>query len=111
MFMPMIRSFEVYEEADAARAEMLAAGLPADELNLRVIQDEAGPVEGNFLVGNGRAADDDPYTTNFEKAVTRGTFLLEVHSRDAGLRDVATGIFQRHPCTDAIAAGNQAAPG
>ena len=107
---PMIRSFEAFDDAATAQAELVAAGLPVDALNLRVLQDEAGPVEGNFLVGNGRDSADDPYTTNFKHAITRGAFLLEVHTRDAGLRVVAEGIFRRHRCTDAVAAGGLAGP-
>ncbi|MDB5890871.1 MAG: hypothetical protein JWP47_1702 [Polaromonas sp.] len=111
MHSPLIRSFEAFDDAAAAQADMVAAGLPADTLNLRVLQDEAGPVEGNFLVGNGRETTDDPYTTNFKHAITRGAFLLEVHTADASLRELADSVFRRHRCTDAVAAGARARPG
>jgi len=57
---PLLRSFGTLDEMMAARQALLAAGLPADRIETRVIQDEAGPVEGNFLVGNGRTTHGGP---------------------------------------------------
>ena len=45
---PMIYSYTTFEDAQAARAALIAGGLSAE---LQVIADEAGTVEGNFLVG------------------------------------------------------------
>ncbi|MDM5178042.1 hypothetical protein PO883_12655 [Massilia sp. DJPM01] len=44
--------FDAFDTAQQARAALLADGFGADALELKVHDDEAGPVEGNFLVGN-----------------------------------------------------------
>ena len=86
---PLIRSFSSLEEATAAQAALLADGVDAQAVELRVIDDEAGPVEGNFVIGNGRTAHGGPpggirtgpqvpYEENFQDSVHRGGFLLIV---------------------------------
>ena len=50
----LVRSFATLERAEAARSAVLSLGVSSDAVQLQVLQDEAGPVEGNFLVGNGR---------------------------------------------------------
>ena len=74
----MVRSFATLERAEAARSAVLSLGLSPDAVQLQVLQDEAGPVEGNFLVGNGREAPDDTsaYEANFANPVARGSCLL-----------------------------------
>src|SRR5947209_5699400 len=106
MSTPLIHSFQSLDDADAARAALLDAGVPADAIELRVINDEAGPVEGNFLVGNGldqresqRQDTDDPnpYKANFQNAVTRGVFLLIVGPIDGADRDRAASVLRSGP--------------
>ncbi len=74
----MVRSFATLERAEAARSAVLSLGVSPDAVQLQVLQDEAGPVEGNFLVGNGREAPDDTstYAANFANPVARGSCLL-----------------------------------
>lgn len=74
----MVRSFATLERAEAARSAVLSLGLSPDAAQLQVLQDEAGPVEDNFLVGNGREAPDDTstYAANFANPVARGNCLL-----------------------------------
>lgn len=118
---PLIHSFQRFDDAEAARAALLSAGLDASALELRVIADEAGPVEGNFLVGNGRDARDDtvetglrggpdapPYADNFAAAVTRGVYLLVVQPGDRDEREKAASVLQRSGGVDAAAAGDSA---
>ena len=74
----LVRSFATLERAEAARTAVLSLGVSPDAVQLQVLQDEAGPVESNFVVGNGRAAPDDTsaYKANFAHPVARGTCLL-----------------------------------
>jgi hypothetical protein len=55
----LVRSFATLESAEAARVAVFSLGVSPDAVQLQVLQDEAGPVESNFVVGNGREAPDD----------------------------------------------------
>ena len=85
----IVKVFDRYEDAEQARSALLAAGFGPGQVRLQCNEDEAGPVEGNFLVGNGRragrgggvssrAADhgDLPYELNFDHPELRGLNLL-----------------------------------
>jgi hypothetical protein len=93
---PLLKVFDDLEAADAARHELIKAGWLPAAIQLRVLEDEAGPVEGNFLVGNGRAArgaqrpspaplnHPPDYELNFARVVWRGVCLLVVDVADDG---------------------------
>ncbi|RZI54314.1 MAG: hypothetical protein EOP12_03575 [Pseudomonas sp.] len=74
----LVRSFATLERAEAARIAVLSFGVSPDAVQLQVLQDEAGPVKGNFLVGNGRESrvDTSAYEANFANPVARGSCLL-----------------------------------
>lgn len=102
---PLIRSFSSLEEASAARDAVVARGIDRDAVELRVLEDEAGPVEGNFLVGNGRTLDggrpgavkggpDIPYEDNFRDVVRRGSCLLVVNVLNDSSRQAATAALE-----------------
>ncbi|HZF79538.1 MAG TPA: hypothetical protein VEZ89_07080, partial [Rubrivivax sp.] len=55
-FDPLVRSYASLDDATHTRQALLNEGIDPDQVLLQVIQDEAGPVEGNFVVGNGRTA-------------------------------------------------------
>ena len=87
-----IFSFRSLADAQRARDALAGQGFGKDALHLRSIADEAGPVQGNFVSGNGRPADpgapqgvigsgDEPYPKNFDPVVDRGSQLLEVEVR------------------------------
>jgi hypothetical protein len=124
MSSPLIHSFESFDDADAARVGLLSAGLPQSAIELRVIADEAGPVEGNFLVGNGRFVSGDPtrageqresdappYGANFENAITRGVYLVIVDTDDGTARARATSLLAASPGRNLDTAPSQAGPG
>ena len=48
----IIRTFIHPAAAEQARAELLAAGIPADGVEVTVRIEETGPVQGNFTVGD-----------------------------------------------------------
>lgn len=94
---PLVRSFDTLEAAQAAHQALLQAGVPAGQMALRVIDDEAGPVQGNFVIGNGvtsegrppqgvLAGGEVPYEPNFARPVDRGVHLLLVQGSAEGDR-------------------------
>lgn len=104
VFDPLVSSFDSFEAATRAREALVAGGVNPDMVQIRVIQDEAGPVEGNFWVGNSRAADggeskgiragpEVPYDKNFRNTVNRGVHLVMVNVTEAILRERAQGIL------------------
>jgi hypothetical protein len=52
MQQPIVRTFKHVTAAEQARAELLAAGVAADDVAIDVRIDETGPVQGNFTVGD-----------------------------------------------------------
>ncbi|HYF19623.1 MAG TPA: hypothetical protein VEA40_17285 [Ramlibacter sp.] len=107
---PLVRSFSTLEEASAAQSALLASGLAPGAAELRVIDDEAGPVEGNFVSGNGRTTDGGPprgmrtgpqvpYEDNFQKTVRRGAFLLIVSAQQDQV-DAVRAVLDRFEGVD-----------
>ena len=89
----LVRTFSDFDKAQAARVALLAAGLPTGKVQLTSIEDEAGPVEGNFVIGSGkpsrdrppqgaRTGPDVPYDPNFSRTISRGTHLITVETAD-----------------------------
>lgn len=107
----LIRSFGSLEAATAARQALLDAGVAPEQAELRVIEDEAGPVEGNFVIGNGVTTEgrpprgvlvggEVPYGPNFARTVARGVHLLLVHGLTAAQREQAEALLLTHGGTD-----------
>ena len=107
----LIRTFERYADAQQAREALLAAGFDG-RVELSVPDDEAGPLEGNFAVGNGRAASagdarqpftrpgDDVYHRNFRHAPQRGMNLLIVQAEQDDEHERACAILDRYGAID-----------
>lgn len=87
----VFRSFARFEDARRARDELIASGFPASAVELRSLEDEAGPVAGNFTVGDGRPArgSRDRYERNFADSASSGTNLLVVSAQDETQRERA----------------------
>jgi hypothetical protein len=106
MTTPQLRTFSSFDEANAARDALVAAGADPQSMELRVMETEAGPAEGNFLVGNGRhtsggteplgSAQHAPYDDNFKRAVHRGEYLLIIQSSLP--QDVVESVLRRFDC-------------
>ncbi|MBB1600798.1 hypothetical protein [Variovorax sp. UMC13] len=108
----LLRSFDSFEHAEAARTALLDAGLPPGTVRIEVLQDEAGPVEGNFLVGNGRptagaasriapgGGAGAPYEHNLSKVITRGVYLLVVDAVDPARRASMEALLATSPGLD-----------
>lgn len=107
----LIRSFDTFDAAQAARQALVQAGVPPGQLELRVIDDEAGPVQGNFVIGNGittegrppqgvLAGGEVPYEPNFARLVNRGVHLLLVHPGDGIDQDHAEQVLAQQGGVD-----------
>lgn len=110
MSTPLVRVYDKLSNAEAARRQLLAAGFSAPDVHLASTQDEAGPVKGNFTVGNGGPADkglsgllgssvgtgDDVYRDDYQHPEQVGTFLLTVEAGDDQQRRRASDIMEQH---------------
>lgn len=114
----LVRIFESFPAADSARSELLASGFPMDGVEFTVRENEEGPVQGNFYVGNGReqggingSAQDSSYRSNFGDVAQRGVYMVTVEVNDEAEAGRAKEIMDRlgGVDVDAIAAGRQSA--
>jgi hypothetical protein len=91
---PLVVTFDRLTDAEAARHALLDAGFAPSSIHLVSREDEAGPVQGNFTVGDGHPdTHGNPYELNFEDVVQRGTLLMSVDVDDPARRIVAAGIL------------------
>lgn len=94
----LVRIYDRLADAEQARESLLASGFAPPNVRLSVRDDEAGPVEGNFITGNGRDTRDrseDLYEPNFAEVVQRGTCMLMVDAEDEERRLRASEILDR----------------
>lgn len=93
----VVGSFDTLPAAANAVNALIAAGVEHGAIRLNVIEDEAGPAEGNFIIGNGvtvhgkqvgpiRADGDEPYDLNLRNPKDRSGQLVMVHARDEAQR-------------------------
>ncbi|HVE54506.1 MAG TPA: hypothetical protein VNB23_14095 [Ramlibacter sp.] len=101
-----LRSFSSLDDASGALQALADSGVPKGSMELVVLQDEAGPVEGNFLIGNGatthgdepaavRTGNEVPYDENFRAPTHRGGFLLVLSGLDEAQLAAADPLFAR----------------
>ena len=84
MASPVVQSFDRLDEAERARDALIASGFDQTSVHLDAREDEAGPVQGNFTVGDGKPyAGEDGYDRNFRKVESRGAILLRVEVASA----------------------------
>ena len=95
----VFRLFDSYALAEQARNALLADGFARDGVELTVQEDEAGPVRGNFIVGDhtGRTGEEDPvYRRNFAPSRQEIRCLITVAVDDPILADQAAFILQAY---------------
>ncbi|NHZ90497.1 hypothetical protein F2P45_15930 [Massilia sp. CCM 8733] len=86
--------FDDVDRAEEARAALLADGFDASALELKVHNDEAGPVEGNFYVGNTPSeSEQHVYDSNDANPVQRAQCMLVVDANDAATAARACAIM------------------
>jgi len=95
---PIIRTFIHVAEAERARAELLAAGLAPDAVQVEVRVDETGPVQGNFTVGDapsvtGKTAYSHTYAPTAQDDVR--DCQLTVSAADPAQAETAAAILDR----------------
>ena len=104
----LIRIFDHFPDAERARIRLLAEGFPPHAVQLDAGDDEAGPVQGNFTVGNRdtmtsrleRAinalfgGDNHMYRRNYGKTAFRGMVRLIVAVSDPQEQERAHAIVQ-----------------
>ncbi|GAB3669290.1 hypothetical protein [Ramlibacter alkalitolerans] len=100
----LVRSFSTLDDALAAQDALAAAGIARELLELTVLEDEAGPVASNFLIGNGqthhggtpapvRSGGEVAYDANFRATEYHGAYLLTLHQLGPTQRSVAQSVL------------------
>ena len=95
----LLRMYDTLDHAEMARNALLAAGYSGDQIQLEAMNSEAGPVAGNFTVGNSTdhsnhsgIGDSGDYSKNFEHvrqgAIIKLTVAVESDSRHAQANEV-----------------------
>ncbi|MDB5966086.1 MAG: hypothetical protein JWQ72_2586 [Polaromonas sp.] len=94
----VLRIFDRLEAAENARRALLGAGLPGRCMTLAARADEAGALEGNFLVGNPKRGDaaNGNHEDNFCHVVQGGIYLLTLTSDDNATCSLAASVMDGH---------------
>jgi hypothetical protein len=91
---PLVVTFDRLADAEAARQALIDAGFTPASIELVSREDEAGPVQGNFTVGDGHPdTHGNPYELNYEDVEQRGTLLMTVDVEDGERRALAASIL------------------
>jgi hypothetical protein len=105
---PLIYIFDDFDAAERAREELIEFGFAAPAVNLEVRDDEAGPVQGNFTVGDSPAvAGSEAYKHTFANTTHRGLCMLTVAPENASQRDYAVGLLARYGVGEGTAGRNR----
>ena len=98
----IVRIFDVYDHAQSARDALLAEGFPPDGIMMSIANDEAGPVEGNFTVGNlPMESDRHTYDRNYAEVPKVAQCLVMVAADDEAAAAKAASILARFGARDA----------
>jgi hypothetical protein len=97
----IVRIFDDFEAADRAREELVAAGFIPDAVELCPQDDEAGPPQGNFTVGDAPSvAGGTDYNDTFKPREQRTPYLMVVTPADAAQAEFALGVLERYGAKD-----------
>jgi hypothetical protein len=114
MTFQIVRTFRVFAAAERARDELLAAGFPRESVELSVLDDEAGPGQGNFTVGDDpkvKGGEDYSRTFAHDPGAPHDHCTISVTATDRAQLEQAELILARYGATDIDAvAGRKAAP-
>jgi hypothetical protein len=98
---PLIYVFDEMATAQRVRDELLKCGFDPAGVRLSSTDDEAGPVQGNFTVGNSPAAvGGADYKDTYAGATQRGTCLLTITPVDATQAQYAVKLLARYGVCD-----------
>ncbi|MBW8896720.1 MAG: hypothetical protein JF619_01050 [Massilia sp.] len=99
----IVRVFDQIDQANAARDALLKEGFDGEAIALHAWSDEAGAMEGNFLVGDytGRSEAEDPvYGRNFSPDRQRSPVRMTVEAGNPAMADFAAGLLERFGARD-----------
>lgn len=97
----IVRIFDVFDHAQRARDALLAEGFASEGVTMSIANDEAGPVEGNFTVGN-LPMESEYHTHDRNYAAVRQAeqCLVTVNAPDAAVAARAATIMARFGARD-----------
>jgi hypothetical protein len=109
----LIYIFDDFDAAERARAELIKYGFDAAGVSFEVRDDEAGPVQGNFTVGdNPEVAGGSDYKKTFANATHRGLCMLTIAPSSPAQAEYAVALLARYGVTEATPPnGAQSKPG
>lgn len=100
---PIVRTFKQLSSAEQARQEILAAGVPEQDVTIDVLISETGAVQGNFTTGDDPAVEGKTAYSATYAPVAQGDVrdcMIVVNAPDAGLAQRAEDILARHGALD-----------
>lgn len=113
----LVTTYDLFSNADHARTALIEAGFEPSKLHLNVNNDEAGPVEGNFTVGNPSPTDkennggisgffkslvgiektgDEDYQETYQNVVQRAAYVLIIEADNEQESQYASDVAHRH---------------
>lgn len=97
----IVRIFDVLDQAEQARRALLVEGFDADAVQMSIANDEAGPVAGNFTVGNSPIESaHHTYDANYASVRHANQCLMTVLAADAAAASSAAAILDRFGARD-----------
>ena len=97
----LIYVFDDFDMAQKARAELIQYGFDKDAVELRISDDEAGPVQGNFTVGDAcHATPGSDYASTFGTVAHRGNCMLFIAPTSPTHTQYAIALMARYGVSD-----------
>lgn len=97
----LIYVFDDFDVAQKARAELIQYGFASDAVELRISDDEAGPVQGNFTVGDAcHASPGSDYASTFGTVTHRGNCMLMIAPSSPTHSQYAIALMARYGVSD-----------
>lgn len=105
----LIYVFDDFAVAERAREELLSCGFERGAVQLTVRDDEAGPAQGNFTVGDHpAAAGGTDYQSTFANPTHRGHCMLTITPFDPAQSRYAIALMARYGVSEPPAIPGQA---
>jgi hypothetical protein len=109
---PLIYVFDDFATAERVREEMLSYGFDPAGVQLAAAEDEAGPVKGNFTVGDYTTVKGGTdYKDSFANPIQRGCITLTILPVDPTQTEYAVKLLARYGISEAPAPAPQQVPG
>ena len=101
---PLIYVFDEFTTAERAHEELLSCGFERAAVRLTVRDDEAGPPQGNFTVGDSPAvAGGRDYQKTYANPVQRASCMLTITPIDPTQAKYAIALLARYGICEGIA--------